>query len=296
MNLKIGDIVGRKSYGCDIIFKVYNISKDGEGENIVLLRGINVRLMADSPESDLVLLSQEDVDKDAEVFAARMRSETKSKSKGKRDKKGIRALKKETSVFKRPGKVLHLDGDGEYLKLCIKEYEKMGIEAYGYEIVESEQPKIIKKLLNEIYPDILVITGHDGILKGGNKDYSDIKNYRNSKHFIESVKEARRFEPSLDDLIIIAGACQSHYEAILFAGANFASSPDRILIHALDPVKVCGKIALTPIDQVITAEDISINTLSGIDGIGGISTKGKYRDGAPKPRYIYKQGGDVNVI
>lgn len=202
----------------------------------------------------------------------------------------------ETNIFKRPGRVLHMDGDGEYLKLCLKEYEEMGIEAYGYEVVESEQPKMINKLLNEIYPDILVITGHDGILKDGNKDYSDIKNYRNSKFFIESVKEARRFEPSLDDLIIIAGACQSHYEGILSAGANFASSPDRILIHALDPVKACGKIALTPIDKIISAKDITLDTLSGIEGIGGVNTKGKYRDGAPKPRYIYKQGGDGNVI
>lgn len=294
MNLKIGDIVGRKSYGCDIIFRISNISKDREGESIALLRGINVRLMADSPESDLVLLSQEDADKDTEVFATRMRKDTKGK--GKKKQKSIRSLIKETSMFKRPGKVLHLDGDGEYLKLCLEEYEKIGIEAYGYEMVESEQPKMINKLLNEIYPDILVITGHDGILKNGSNDYSDIKNYRNSKHFIESVKEARRVESSLDDLIIIAGACQSHYEAILFAGANFASSPDRILIHALDPVKVCAKIALTPIDQIITAEDISISTLSGIEGIGGLSTKGKYRDGAPKPRYIYKQGGDSNAI
>ena len=294
MSLKIGDIVGRKSYGCDIIFRVANISKDHEGKDIMLLRGINVRLMADSPESDLVLLSQEDADKDTEVFAARMRKETKTK--GKNRKKNLRSIKKEISMFKRPGKVLHLDGDGGYLKLCIEEYGKMGIEAHGYEMVESEQPKMINKLLNEIYPDILVITGHDGILKGGSNDYSDIKNYRNSKHFIESVKEARRFEPSLDDLIIIAGACQSHYEAILSAGANFASSPDRILIHALDPVKVCGIIALAPIDQVITAQDISVGTLSGIEGIGGVSTKGKYRDVAPKPRYIYKQGGDVNAI
>ena len=293
MSIKIGDIVGRKSYGCDIIFKVCNIKSDREDESTVLLKGINVRLMADSPKSDLVPLSKEDVDKDAEVFAAKMRSA--GKGKNKKGKKGFRALKKQTSMFKRPGKVLHLDGDGDYLELCIKEYEEMGIEAHGYEAIESEQYKVIKKFLSEIYPDILVITGHDGMLKDG-KDFSDINNYRNSKHFIESVKEARKFEPSLDDLVIVAGACQSHYEAILSAGANFASSPDRILIHALDPVKVCGKIALTPIDRIITAEDISIHTLSGIDGIGGINTKGKYRDGAPKPRYIYKQGGDGNAI
>ena len=34
-------------------------------------------------------------------------------------------------------------------------------------------------------------------------------------------------------LIIVAGACQSHFEALLQAGANFASSPGSVLIHAL---------------------------------------------------------------
>lgn len=294
MKIKVGDLVGRKSYNCDIIFKVYNIENNEEGDNIALLRGVNVRLLADSPESDLIHVSKDDVSRNDEILASKMRYSAKSKHR--KIKKNLRFLKKESNNFMIPGKVIHIDGDGEYLKLCLKEYEKIGIVAYGYETIESEQPKIITKLLSEIHPDILVITGHDGIQKNEKKDYSDINNYRNSKYFIESVKEARKFEPSLDDLIIIAGACQSHYEGILSAGANFASSPDRILIHALDPVKACSKIALTPIDKIITAEDISIETLSGIDGIGGISSKGKYRDGAPKPRYIYKQGGDVNAI
>ena len=42
-----------------------------------------------------------------------------------------------------------------------------------------------------------------------------------------------------------AGACQSHFEALIRAGANFASSPSRINIHALDPVYVVGKISFT---------------------------------------------------
>ncbi len=159
----------------------------------------------------------------------------------------------------------------------------------------KKQSKIIQKVLNEIHPDILVITGHDGFLKkSGN--YEDIGNYYNSKHFIKSVSEARKYETSLDDLIIIAGACQSHYEGILAAGANFASSPARILIHALDPVRVCNFIALTAIDKIVTAKDISAETLSGLDGIGGLSSKGKYRDVAPKPRYNLKQGEVLNDV
>lgn len=55
--LKIGDIVGRKSYNSDILFKVVDIKKEGENQ-IVVLRGICYRLEADAPESDLVLQSE----------------------------------------------------------------------------------------------------------------------------------------------------------------------------------------------------------------------------------------------
>ena len=56
--------------------------------------------------------------------------------------------------------------------------------------------------------------------------YNDILNYRNSRHFIQTVKEARKYDESHGkNLVIFAGACQSYYEAIMAAGANFASSP-----------------------------------------------------------------------
>ena len=43
MNLNIGDFVTRNSYNNDIVFKITNI----DGNNI-LLKGVNVRLIADS--------------------------------------------------------------------------------------------------------------------------------------------------------------------------------------------------------------------------------------------------------
>lgn len=54
--VKIGDIVARKSHGYDIFFKVADIRKDGD-ENIVTLKGIADRIEADAPESDLVVQS-----------------------------------------------------------------------------------------------------------------------------------------------------------------------------------------------------------------------------------------------
>lgn len=55
--LKIGDIVGRKSYNSDILFKVVDI-KNELGKEVIVLRGICYRLEADAPESDLVLQTE----------------------------------------------------------------------------------------------------------------------------------------------------------------------------------------------------------------------------------------------
>jgi spore coat assemly protein len=80
----------------------------------------------------------------------------------------------------------------------------------------------------------------------------------------------------------VAGACQSHFEALLQAGANFASSPGRIMIHALDPVYVAVRASYTSVKETMKIGDISPHTMSGIDGVGGIETRGSYRIGMPK--------------
>lgn len=57
--LKIGDVVARKSYGEDVYFKVVEIVDD-EGEDVtVILKGISDRIQADAPECDLVLVDEE---------------------------------------------------------------------------------------------------------------------------------------------------------------------------------------------------------------------------------------------
>jgi len=58
--LKVGDIVARKSYGCDIFFKVDGI-KSGKTGNIALLKGIVHRIVADAPEEDLVIQPRQKV-------------------------------------------------------------------------------------------------------------------------------------------------------------------------------------------------------------------------------------------
>lgn len=51
--IKKGDIVGRKSYGKDILFIVTKIIKTRNGDSIAILKGLTIRIEADSPVSDL---------------------------------------------------------------------------------------------------------------------------------------------------------------------------------------------------------------------------------------------------
>lgn len=72
---------------------------------------------------------------------------------------------------------------------------------------------------------------------------------------------------------------------VKLAGANFASSPNRILIHCLDPVFLSEKIAYTNIEKVVSVKEVIKDTITGIDGIGGLQTRGKYREGYPKSKF-----------
>jgi len=289
-SLNIGDIVARKSYDYDIFFKIVDIKNDGR-DNIAILKGITYRIQADAPQSDLV------VQPDAKVREYRNKVDIDAYRKLKRGNNysnGMVWSKKSfarntsndnTRTFKILGKVLHLDGDEDYLERCLKEYKKYQLDVVGKHVVEKEQPTYIYKLLHEHKPDILVVTGHDSISKG-QKDYLNINTYTNSKYFIETVKEARRYNPDKDSLLIFAGACQSMYDNILKAGANFASSPERVLIHALDPVLVAEKLANTSIDRILSPSDVINNTITGEKGIGGLQSRGVLRNGYPKESFI----------
>lgn len=287
--LKIGDIVVRKSYGKDITFKIINIKETDDGE-IYTLKGINLRIIADSLEEDLEVVAEEDT-KQEQVFSRKVNSSIKKillgrtgKDLYRREFKVIKGNNNELS-FGRPGKILHVDGDSEYLDVCLKVYKQLGLDVIGRVIAEKDQPSQVLQLVKTVKPDIVVITGHDAVTKG-TRDYIDINNYRNSKYYVETVSELRNYEPGYDNLVIFAGACQSNYEALLDAGANFASSPNRVLIHCLDPVFLCEKIAYTNIEKVVSIPEALENTITGVKGIGGLQTRGKYREGFPKSQYL----------
>ncbi|AQS57834.1 sporulation peptidase YabG [Desulforamulus ferrireducens] len=297
-----GDICVRKSYGRDVFFKVCSIYRDKDGKDYAVLKGLDIRLFASSLIDDLEKVDAREVakywtttlKKNAEIMDRVMRRRQEERQhRLRRCTEGNCLVRGENTEkdrgldiegFDVPGSVLHLDGDKDYLDLCMTTYRNLNIPAFGYAIDEEEQPKKVRALLEKHYPDILVLTGHDGIKKGA-KDLSDIKNYHNTRYFVEAVRAARAFEKSRDDLVIFAGACQSCYEAILSAGANFASSPKRVLIHAYDPVFVVEKIAYTSIHDPIALRDIISSTITGFDGIGGVETRGKHRLGIPKTEY-----------
>jgi len=84
----IGDFVTRNSYNNDIVFKIIGIQND-----IYFLKGVCVRLYADSPKDDLVLYDNND---ELDSFIPSIDE--------------YRELNR-NEYFYLPGRILHLDAD-----------------------------------------------------------------------------------------------------------------------------------------------------------------------------------------
>jgi spore coat assembly protein len=286
-NVRVGDIVTRKSYGNDMLFRITELNVDGE---MASLMGLDYRLLADAPLDDLVKLDPDEMEKRRKEGAEREQASIHAIQQERRtfrEKNTWRAVSASTDAadaartFDWPGKVLHLDGDANFLRKCLLVYRELKISVDGYYLAEKDFPENVIPLLQKHRPDILVVTGHDAFqAKRGPAE--DLNNYRNSKFFIQTVEKARVFQQNKDSLVIFAGACQSHFEALLAAGANFASSPKRINIHALDPVYIAEKVAYTSIQQPVNLFEMIKNTVTGIDGVGGLETRGCFRFGIPR--------------
>lgn len=242
--MKVNDLVTRISHHHDIVFRVVAI----EGDN-VLLKGEVVRLLADAPLHDIIKVKEQEKSLTLPPlsFLHELRGKTIS------------------------GLVLHIDGDEQYLK---KQWKR---------IKNTKSLRLAILLANKIchknslsfkkhHPDVLVITGHDAL---DGKDKNDIRSYRTSAYFVDTVIQARNYQSNKDALVIIAGACQSYYEALLKAGANFASSPTRENIHLLDPVIIASEVSHTIVSHYVSVQDILSRTIS--HRLGGIDTKGVAR-------------------
>lgn len=260
--IKKGSIVARISYNKDIFFIVDRIIKSSNNKKIAILKGVTIRIVADAPLNDLEPILTKDVLKKIE------------KENAKLERRLARNLRIKTIEVFKTGKILHLDGDRRYSEKSAKYYRRLGLNAVVKNIPENKQSQYVISLLEKYNPDILVITGHDAMLKKGT-NYNNIYNYRNSRHFVQTVTNARKWANSSDKLVIFAGACQSFFEAIMAAGADFASSPGRILIDFIDPLIVAEKVAITENYKFINIYNFIDEIKEGEKGIGGSTVRGK---------------------
>ena len=290
--MNLGDLVVRKSYGGDVTFRLEHIV-----QNKAVIKGTEFRLLADSPLHDLIQVPPTRITergqqaqikaKESLTILQKDRQEQSQRNLGAAlglwNQQTPQSPPKDAAHFEVPGKVLHLDGDPAYLSKSLSLYEQLRIPAEGHHVHESAMADTLYRLLPRVRPNIVVITGHDGVLKHHQAAYDlySLSSYKNSQSFVKAIQVARDYERNFDSLTIVAGACQSHFEALLGAGANFASSPGRILIHALDPVYVAAKASLTSIRETVNLNDILNHTISGSQGVGGIETRGAFRIGMP---------------
>lgn len=278
-----GDIVGRISYNKDVIFVITKIIKTSSNNEICILKGLTERIVADSPPEDLEIIDKRIVNKKIKSIEDKIENRIQ-----KCIKCGEYNVKRKSKMFyfinneKRgesqniyTGKILHLDGDRKYSEKAAKYYKSLGLDAIVKNVPENKQVVMVKALLDRYKPDILILTGHDGMIRKGT-DFNNVYNYRNSRHFINTVNEARKWERmQAKSLAIFAGACQSYYEAIILAGANFASSPKRIMIDFIDPLIVAEKIAITDSNKYLRIEDIEEEIREGRAGVDGVGSMGK---------------------
>ena len=265
---QVGDIVTRRSYGGDLLFRVVNIIPDCDGSECYVLRGLSSRIEADSKADDL---EKQDA---RTAYTRAYRELYQVKSSIECDGPYCRGFF--NRLKKRPGRILHIDSAQDFMNQCIDFYKQGKITCYGKWVSEDRQPSVVRQYLRAYKPNILVLTGHDGLKKNA-KNFKSLESYANSSYFIEAVKIAREYEPDPDKLCIFAGACQSYYEAIMEAGANFASSPKRVLINALDPAIVAQKVSITDNATVLEPKIVISLTITGSNGIGGKDTRGQFK-------------------
>ena len=249
---KINDYVSRVSYNHDIVFKIIEIEND-----VAILEGYQKRLIATSLLSDLIYVDDGRLKEVEEESRFRI--------------KGIKKLSRHKLHM--TGKILHIDADKDYLDKCLKLYEELSLPAYGVYMDEKDIKTHILDLINQLDPDVIILTGHDSYNKKGIKE---LGNYRNTIDYVEAVKQIRKCY-SKDHMFVFAGACQSNFEAIMASGANFASSPKRVNIDAYDPAIIAIKAATTPFNEIINLEEIVDLLESKKNGISGVESYGKMR-------------------
>ena len=140
--MKIGDIVTRKSYNKDIIFKIVGFGIDNKNEKIAILKGVAFRVIADAYLEDLEVVKVSDIKQiliDPTVENLIYKSVRSAQDREKKMNRAVPKLQANPNVYGIPGKVLQIDGDKEYLKICLDVYTELGTPAVGVAIPQKNQ-------------------------------------------------------------------------------------------------------------------------------------------------------------
>lgn len=248
------DLVVIKNDPNKIIFVIEKINL-----NDVILTGYIYRIKINAKIEELVKAEEKQIEKENKLLLKSFDRTTKLKTRANHK-----------VIF---GTVLHIDSDQKFLESCLNLYKEMKVHAWGVHLKEEDIYKCIDDIIDEITPDIIVLTGHDYY---NGKDQTELNNYENTNKYIKALRKIRkRFNN--DSVIVIAGACCSLFEALIANGANFASSPKRIHIHTYDPAIIAIKCATTSCNQIVDFNNLIKYIENGKDAYGGIETKGKMK-------------------
>ena len=106
---QVGDIVARISHRQDIFFHIAQLKVNFRGEGSAILKGINLRLLADAPISDLIAKNPNEIKnyerEDSKLIYQKLHKLTMQRKVDLDDKR---------EFFEIPGRVLQLDGDQDY--------------------------------------------------------------------------------------------------------------------------------------------------------------------------------------
>ena len=136
-----GDYVTRISHQKDVLFRIEAIQQQN-GKKLALLKGVDLRLCADAPLEDLVEPTAQEINRYRQVYVKRSTDLMRGIERRRKDVIGdflsrakINCKKNEChqlEMFELPGTVLHIDGDKEYLDLCLSTYRQLNIRATGF--------------------------------------------------------------------------------------------------------------------------------------------------------------------
>lgn len=148
--IRKGDIVGRKSYNKDILFTVERIIKTSDYKEIAILKGLNIRIKADSNIEDLELIDKKVIEESEKKLEKRFEERLQRCER-------LEWLKRANKVIY-TGRILHLDGDRRYSEKSSMFYRKMGLKAVVKNVPENRQTAVVLNLIEKYKPDILVVT------------------------------------------------------------------------------------------------------------------------------------------